>query len=62
MKIIGMGLVAVLLFVLQHWIYAKFWDKNLHAFIFFAQTGISEGEEGQIVEVIENRKYLPYWA
>ena len=59
MKIIGIGLIAFLLFLLQRKVYEKLWDKNLKVSISFVQTGISEGEEGQIVEIVENRKHLP---
>lgn len=59
MKIIGIGLVAFFLLLLQRKIYAKLWDKNLKVTISFAQKGISEGEQGEILEIIENRKYLP---
>ena len=59
MKILGIGLIAFLLILIQRSLYGKFWDKNLKAFVAFVQSGITEGEEGEIVEVIENRKYLP---
>ncbi len=59
MKIIGIGVIAFLLFLLQRKIYAKYWDKNLKATVSFAQSGISEGETGEVVEIVENRKYLP---
>lgn len=59
MKVIGIGLIAFLLFLIQRKVYEKLWDKNLKASVSFAQSGISEGEEGQILEIIENRKYLP---
>ena len=59
MKIIGIGIVAFFLFGLQQFLYEKLWTKNLKASVSFAQSGISEGEEGAIVEIIENRKLLP---
>lgn len=59
MKIIGIGLAAFCMFVLQLLLYEKLWDKNLKATVFFKQNEISEGEEGEIIEVIENRKRLP---
>ncbi len=59
MKIIGIGLIALLLFIIQRKVYEKLWDKNLKAAVSFAQAGITEGEEGEILEIIENRKYLP---
>jgi len=59
MKIIGIGLIAFLLYILQRKVYERFWDKNLKVSISFTQFGISEGEEGEILEIVENRKYLP---
>ena len=59
MKIIGMGLIALLLFILEGKIYKKYWDKHLKANVFFVQKGITEGEKGEITEIIENRKKLP---
>lgn len=59
MKIIGIGIVAFLLILLQRIVYEKLGHKNLKAIVSFAQKGITEGESGEIVEVIENRKSLP---
>lgn len=59
MRIIGIGIVAFILFLIQRYIYEKLWDKNLKATVSFKQSKISEGEQGDIIEVIENRKYLP---
>lgn len=59
MKIIGIGIVAFLLVLLQRIVYEKWGHKNLKATVSFAQKGITEGESGEIVEVIENRKSLP---
>ena len=59
MKIIGIGIVAFFLVVIQMLIYKRSWSKNLHASVSFRQEAIYEGEEGEVVEVIENRKRLP---
>ncbi len=59
MRIIGLGIIAFLLFVLQRKVYERLWNQNLKVSVAFSQTGITEGEEGEIVEVIENRKWLP---
>jgi len=59
MKIIAIGILAVILFLLQSKIYEKLWNKNLKVSVSFAQKGISEGENGEVIEVVENRKYLP---
>lgn len=59
MKILGLGLVAVLLFLVQRIVYKKFWDKDLAVSVSFAQNGIVEDEQGEVIEVVENRKLLP---
>lgn len=59
MKIFGVGLIAFLLVVLQMLLYKKYWYKDLYVSIRFRQSGIYEGEEGEIEEIIENRKHLP---
>lgn len=59
MKIIGIGIVAYFLMMLQRLVYKRYWDRNLHISVAFSQNAIYEGQEGTIVEVIENRKRLP---
>lgn len=59
MKIIGIGLIAYLLYALQRRIYEKLWNKDLKVSVFFKQKEIAEGDSGEIIEVIENRKKLP---
>ncbi len=59
MKIIGIGITALFLFFLQRLLYLKLWKKDLKVTVSFAQTGITEGEKSEIIEVIENRKHLP---
>lgn len=59
MKIIGIGLIAFLLFRLQQWVYSRNWNKSLTARVEFASKSIFQGEEGQLLEIVENRKYLP---
>ncbi len=59
MKIIGIGIVAIGLFFLQKILYSRLWKRNLHAAVTFEQSRMVEGEEGTLLEVIENRKRLP---
>ena len=59
MRIIGIGIVAFVLVVIQMLIYKKYWAKNLYVSVSFRQNALYEGEEGEILEVIENRKRLP---
>lgn len=59
MKIIGICILAFLLYYLQQVMYRKWWNKGLQVSLEFAQKELFEGEEGQLYEVIENRKRLP---
>lgn len=59
MKILGIGVIAFILFAIQQKIYRKLWDRNLKVSVEFAQSSLFEGEAGELLEVIENRKRLP---
>lgn len=58
-RIIGLGLLALILFWLERHIYEKMWNRSLFVSIAFSQQSIREGEEGELMEIIENRKRLP---
>ena len=57
--ILGIGILAYLLFELQRQVYHSLWNQNLHVRISFSSPYIFEGEKGELSEVIENRKWLP---
>ena len=59
MRLITIGIVAALLFWLQARIYRKGWFSGLSVKVSFEQEALEEGMEGNVVEVIENRKRLP---
>lgn len=59
MRIIGIGIVAVILFILQKVLYSRVWNRKLRASVAFEQSKLIEGEEGTLLEVIENQKWLP---
>lgn len=59
MKIVVIGLIVLLFFWLQRKLYEKLWDKNLYVSVSFKQTEINEGETGEVIEIVENRKRLP---
>lgn len=59
MTIIGIGLCAYLLFLLQRKIYGMLWNKHLTTRLEFTQTSLFEGEKGELLEIIENGKRLP---
>ncbi|MCI9337572.1 MAG: DUF58 domain-containing protein [Lachnospiraceae bacterium] len=58
-KILGIGLIAYLLFIVQKSLYVKLWRKHLRVSVGFATGHIFEGEQGELKEIIENRKRLP---
>lgn len=59
MKILGIGLIGFFLLVFQKFVYEKLWYRHLSVHIGFAQDHIFEGEQGELKERIENRKWLP---
>ncbi len=58
-KLISIGLLFFLLFLLQKIVYRQLWHKNLTVEIGFAKTHIFEGEESGLQEIIQNQKKLP---
>ena len=58
-KLLGIGLLFFILFGAQKLIYEKLWKKHLNVSIRFSVGHIFEGEQGELLEVIENRKRLP---
>lgn len=58
-KLAGIGILAFLLLVLEQRIYRKLWNRNLIVSIHFQKKSIFEGEESELVEIVENRKKLP---
>lgn len=58
-KLIGIGIIAFLLFILEQKIYKKMWNRKLSVSVRFTSGSIFEGEAGSLQEIIENRKILP---
>lgn len=58
-KLLGIGLLFFLLMFLQRELYKRLWKKHLNVGIAFSREHIFEGEQGELKEVIENRKRLP---
>lgn len=59
MRILLIALIAAVLYAIQRRIYEEVWNKNLKISVSFANSQLTEGEEGKIIEVIENRKAFP---
>lgn len=58
-KIVSIGLLFFLLFLIQQLVYQRLWNKNLTVEIGFSGEHIFEGEECGLKEIIQNRKRLP---
>ena len=58
-RLLEIGLLFFLLFVLQNKLYARLWRLHLSVSVMFTRDHIYQGEWGELVEVIENRKRLP---
>ncbi|MCR4690990.1 MAG: DUF58 domain-containing protein [Lachnospiraceae bacterium] len=59
MKLLVAFLLAWGIYLLQKAVYDHLWDKGLASDLSFEKDVLYEGEENTLIEVIENRKYLP---
>ena len=53
--LLGAGLV----YLLEHYIYKRYWNRGLDIRINFEGSSAFEGESGELTEVLENRNFLP---
>lgn len=53
--VLGMGII----YILQAYLYANFWKRNLTAQVTFSKRRVTEGERVILEERLENRKWLP---
>lgn len=58
-KLAGIGLLAFFFLLLEQRLYRKLWSRNLMVSVCFRKKNIFEGEESELVEIVENRKKLP---
>lgn len=58
-QILGMMILACVLYLGHRKIYEKLWNKHLHVSLAFSENGIWEGQKSTLSEIIENRKRLP---
>lgn len=59
MVIVFAGLFALVLFWLQRQLYRRWWTQDVSVVLNFEKTMVRAGEEVRLLEVIENRKWLP---
>lgn len=58
-QLLGILVVALLLYLGQKTVYQKLWHKNLRVRLSFQEEGIWEGQESTLSEIIENQKKIP---
>lgn len=58
-RLIAIGILFFLLFLLQRQVYKRLWNKHLTVTVAFGQNYIFQGSQGELKEIIENRKRLP---
>lgn len=59
MVIVVSLLGALFLFLLQHYLYRRYWSRGLDARLYFAEEVLESGEKATILEETENHKRLP---
>ncbi len=62
MVIIWIVLLIGLLYLLQLFVYNKYWKNGVNARVRFKQSAITEGDTGVLEEIVENAKILPIIA
>lgn len=58
-RLLAIGLIFSIFFWLQRIFYQKLWLRHLTAQVRFAQDHITEGEQGELKEVLINKKRMP---
>ena len=58
-QLLGILVFSLLLYLGQKYVYQKIWAKGLTVQLKFRESGIWQGQESELSEIIENRKRLP---
>ena len=59
MKLVVAVLILLLVYVLQKYLYSKYWDKGLETEVKFSRDYIECGESAELIEIVTNDKFLP---
>lgn len=59
MAVLFITLLAGILFLLQRYLYDQFWNKGVCVSLAFGREEVTAGEENLLLEIVENRKWLP---
>lgn len=51
--------ILACMFLLEHWIFRKFWSRGLRVKLEFGARPVSEGEMTTLTETVTNRNFLP---
>lgn len=58
-RLLIIGILFFLLFLLQLNVYKRLWFKKLTVTVSFSKNRIFQGEQGELQEIVENKKHLP---
>lgn len=58
-RLLVIGILFFLLFLLQLYVYKHLWYKKLTVSVSFSKKRIFQGEQGELQEIVENKKHLP---
>ncbi|MDR0948743.1 MAG: DUF58 domain-containing protein, partial [Lachnospiraceae bacterium] len=59
LQVIGIAILAFVLYRAQRWFYQRYWAIGLSVNPRFARSNVMEGEQGELLLMIENRKWMP---
>ena len=57
--LIVFGFIALAFFMGQRYLYARFWTRGLSASVAFADRELTRGQSSEVIEIVENKKWLP---
>ena len=59
MPIILIPIILYLLYQLERYLFARYWERNLEVELGFDKSAVVEGEETSLTEVVTNRNFIP---
>lgn len=59
MQLLALAAVLLVILSVQNWLYSKYALRNVHYRCYLSRDQVYEGEEIELIEELENRKWLP---
>lgn len=59
MPIVLIPIILYLLYLLERYLFARYWDRNLEVELGFDKNAVVEGEETSLTEIVTNRNFIP---